>query len=288
MAQRKPKRLSTHRDLSSRQWAWEFLRFNVEYRRAYAEWENLPDAVRNLSVSDGIPLHACPPDTPMSYFDVVPAALDNETVGEWLSRTSDEREKGWSLRPSSRLKSPKEFLISEWVNPSESPLPKAREYIWNHHDVESVVGLFHERNKPFFSPLIPRPLANIHEIAFIVDVRSPLAFLEKNFKDAVLAYRSKLQEIGLGEPPIVYGGKTIINSGGIYDDYVRILQRLDDGETEEEIKWTVRRDSPRLDSNSPYIDKVRKQIPQAIELRDGGYKKIAYKDDFTGELKTKP
>lgn len=287
MAQRKPKRLSTHRDLSSRQWAWEFLRFNAEYRSAYAEWKHLPDAVRNFSSVGDIPLCNCEPDTPMSYFDVVPAALDNETVGEWLSRTSDERKNGWRLRPSSRLKPPKEFLISEWVDPSLSPLPKEKEYIWDQFNVASIVGLFFERNKPFFAENSNLSLTNIHELAFVFDVRSPMAFLEKQFKNAVHAHRAKLREFGLGEPPILYSGKTIINSTGVYEDYVQILKRLDDGETEEEIKHTERRNSPRVNESSTYPDKVRKQIPQAIELRDGGYKRIVYKDDFVGELKPK-
>ncbi|HRK38738.1 MAG TPA: hypothetical protein PK347_10135 [Burkholderiaceae bacterium] len=280
MAQRKPIRRSTHRDLSSRQWAWEFLRFNVEYRRAYAEWEHLPDAVRNLSVSDGIPLHACPPGTPMSYFDVVPAALDNETVGEWLSRTSDERKKGWRLGPSSRLKPPKEFLISEWVDPLLSPLPKEKEHIWDQFDMESVGGLVNEKHMPKFASVFLRPLTDVHELALIVDVRSPLAILERQFKDAVIAYRSNLNNRKMGDAPHFYKAKKYINNAGIYEEYVRILQRLADGENENDIRYTESKDSPRLEYGTPYPEKVKKQIPVAIQLRNEGYKEIAYTDEL--------
>ena len=48
MAQRKPKRSASHMSLSSRQWAWEFLRFNAKYRNAYAAWLAIPDSVRNF------------------------------------------------------------------------------------------------------------------------------------------------------------------------------------------------------------------------------------------------
>ena len=94
MTKRKPKRLSTHTELSSRQWAWEFLRFNLEYRKAYAAWMLIPESVRNPQSLNGIPLAGCPPNTPMSYFEVTPAAQPNETVSEWLLRTKDDREEG--------------------------------------------------------------------------------------------------------------------------------------------------------------------------------------------------
>lgn len=286
MAQRKPKRPVTDRSLSSKQWAWEFLRFNEEYRRAYAAWSKLPDAVRNVSVSSaGIPLGDCPPDTPMSYFDVTPVADENETVSGWLARTEEERKSGWSVQPSSKLTPPKDFLISEWVDPMVSPLPKDKEHIWDGFDVESVVGLVTDKHLPKRAAVSVRPLTDIHELAFIVDVRSPLVALEKKFKEAVLSHRSALYARGVGEGPVPYDGKTVINSGGIYENLIVILQRLDQGETEDDVRLKEKAGGQKLPHWSPYIDNMKTQIPYALALRDGGYKLIAYRDDFVGSLK---
>jgi hypothetical protein len=288
MAQRKPIRPVTGRALSSRQWAWEFLRFNAEYRKAYAEWLELPEAVRNASVSStGTPLGDCPPDTPMSFFKVTPFAKIDETVSEWLARTEVERNFGWSVEPSSKFIPSNDFLIAEWVDPKVTPLPKVKEQIWDKFDVETVAGLVTDRHLPKRAAVSIRPLTDIHELALIVDVRSPLVDLEKQFKKAVLSHREALRARGIGDEPDVYGGKVIINNRGIYDEYIRILQRLDDGETEEEIRYHEQTNAPRLKLGESYTERVKKQIPKAIELRDGGYKRIAYRDDHLGDLKPK-
>lgn len=285
MAQRKLKRRATDRALSSKQWAWEFLRFNADYRKAYAEWLELPEAVRNVLSSHGTPLGDTPPDTSMSYFDVTPVALENETVFEWLARTEVERKFGWSTQPSAKLKPPKDFLISEWIDPKITPLPKDREHIWDRFEVETVVGLVTDKHLPKFAAVSIRPLVDIHELAFIVDVRSPLVALQAQFRDAVLSHRKSLRTRVVGGQPEVYGGKVIINNRGIYDQYVRILARLDDGETEEDIRFHETKSAPRLKYEDSYPERVKKQIPKAIELRDGGYKEIAYRDDYVGDLK---
>lgn len=223
----------------------------------------------------------------MSYFDVTPVADESETVSGWLARTEEERKSGWGVQPSSKLTPPKDFLISEWVDPKVSPLPKEKEHIWDRFDVESVVGLVTDKHLPKRAAVSVRPLTDIHELAFIVDVRSHLGTLEKQFKQAVLSHREELRARSIGGEPDVYGGKYIINNRGIYDEYVRILQRLDDGETEEEIRYHERRNSPRSESGDPYNERVKKQMSQAFELRDDGYKRIAYRDDHEGDRKPK-
>jgi hypothetical protein len=288
MAQRKPKRPSNDRALSSKQWAWEFLRFNGEYRKAYAAWMELPHAVRVVAASStGIPLGDCPPSTPMSYFDVTPLASANETVAEWLLRTQEERKSGWSIQASSELAPPREFLISEWIDPKSSPLPKEKEHIWDKFGVESVVGLVTDKHLPKPAVVSVGRLTDMHELAFIVDVRSPLAALEKQFKDAVLSHRDALRAHEVGEEPDIYGGKAIINSGGIYEKYVVILKRLDQGETEDDVRYKQTTGGPRLPHWDAYIANMKTQIPDAIAMREGGYKKIAYRDDFVGDLKKK-
>jgi hypothetical protein len=221
----------------------------------------------------------------MTNFDVTSVALKNETVSEWLARTEVERNFGWGVQPSSKLMPPEDFLISEWVDPRISPLPKDKEHIWNKFDVETVVGLVKDKHLPKRAAVSVRPLIDIHELAFIVDVRSPLVVLEAQFRDAVLSHRKALRARGVGEDPEVYRGKAIINNRGIYDEYLQILQRLDDGETEEDIRYHERKNAPRSKYVDSYPERVKKQIPKAIELRDGGYKEIAFRDDYVGELK---
>ncbi|WP_367848899.1 hypothetical protein [Rhodoferax sp. WC2427] len=222
----------------------------------------------------------------MSYFDVTPLARANETVAEWLSRTEEERKSGWKIAASSRLAPPREFLISEWIDP-QSPLPKEKEHIWDKFGVESVVGLVTDKHLPQRAAVAVGQLTDMHELAFIVDVRSPLAFLEKQFKDAVLSHRETLLARAVGEQPDVYGGKAIINSGGIYEKYIVILNRLDQGETEDDIRYKQTTGGPRLPHWDAYIANMKTQIPDAIAMREGGYRKIAYRDDFVGDLKKK-
>ena len=287
MAQRKPKRSASHIALSSRQWAWEFLRFNAEYRNAYAAWMAIPESVRNFEAvsSVGVPLGDCPPETQMSYFDVSPSALSGETVAEWLSRTQNERKSGWGVQASSQLAPPDEFLISEWIDPNVTPLPKDKEHIWDNFEVESVGGLVEGRHARAAALL--RPLEDIHELAVIVDVRMSKSRLEQEFKNAILNYRDRVRSKNTALELAVYDGKSGINYGGIYEKYVTILQRLDKGETEDDVRRKETPDGLKLPSGSAYIDNMKTQIPNAIALRDGGYKSVAYRDDFVGNLKAK-
>lgn len=236
--------------------------------------------------SGGKPLGNCPPDTPMSYFEVTPKALPDETVEDWLLRTTSERESGWGIQASSQLAPPDEFLISDWIDPNISPLPKDKEHIWDNFEVESVGGLVGERHAR--TPALLRPLTEFHELAVIVDVRMSLSLLEKHFKNAVLDYRDRLRSKKVALELAVYDGKSGINYGGVYEKYIEILKRLEQGETEEDVLYKETAEGPRLHHWSSYVDRTEKQLEQAIALRDGGYKVIAYRDDFVGNLKVKP
>lgn len=287
MTQRKPKRSTKHIALSSRQWAWEFLRFNAAYRDAYAEWMRLPDSVRKfkgMSV-DGTPLGDCPPETPTSYFDVKPSALPGETVAEWLFRTEKERESGWGVQASNELAPPKEFMICDWVDPTVSPLPKEKEHVWENFEVESVGALV--EGPPARLGVQLRPLSHIHELGVIVDVRMPMTRLVQDFKNAVLAYRDKVQSQNKIMTLETYSGKPNINNGGIYEKLIAILKRLDQGESEDEVRHKETADGPRLDYWAPYITNMKTQFPAALAMRDGGYKQIIFRDDFVGQLKKK-
>ncbi len=152
---------------------------------------------------------------------MTPFAKIDETVSEWLARTEVERNFGWSVEPSSKFIPSNDFLIAEWVDPKVTPLPKVKEQIWDKFDVETVAGLVTDRHLPKRAAVSLRPLTDIHELALIVDVRSPLVDLEKQFKKAVLSHREALRARGIGDEPDVYGGKVIINNRGIYDEYIR-------------------------------------------------------------------
>lgn len=221
----------------------------------------------------------------MLYFKVTPFAKKHETVSEWLARTEDERKSGWSVGPSTKRTLQKKFLISEWIDPKVSPLPKEKEHIWDNFSVDVVDGLVTDKHMPKRAAVSVPPLTDIHELAFIVDVRSPLVALEKKFKEAVLSHRAVLYARGVGEGPVPYDGKTVINSGGIYEKLIVILQRLDQGETEDDVRLKDKAGGQKLPHWSPYIDNMKTQIPDALALRDGGYKLIAYRDDFVGSLK---
>lgn len=223
----------------------------------------------------------------MSYFDVSPVALKKETVAEWLTRTEEARKSGWSLAPSLRKSPRKKFLISEWIDPKLSPLPIDKEYIWGKFSWETFDGLhvFSSRRPSRKGLAFVRPLQDIHEIAVICDVRDSLASLEKNFKTAVNSHREQLAAQRYKVELNSYSGAPNINYKGIYDDYVEILRRLDDGESEEDIRFTEYRGAERQVSGESYHERLKKQIPKAISLRDGGYKDIAYRDDFFGSLK---
>jgi hypothetical protein len=59
----------------------------------------------------------------------------------------------------------------------------------------------------------------------------PMTRLVQDFKNAVLAYREKVQSQNKIMTLETYSGKPNINNGGIYEKLVTILKRLDQGES---------------------------------------------------------
>lgn len=284
MAGRPKKAPQNSRELSPRQWAWEFLRFNLAYRTAYAEWMLRPLSVRDLKRPDGkMPLLACPPDTPMSLFVVQPAASVGETVGAWITRTEESRRKGWSLGHAPSVTPQPQFGISKWIDPEATPLSKDDETIFDKLTLD-VFAELNEREHPRQKPLAIT-VADIKksEVVIKIDVLHPIGFLNESIQQLVLQQRKLL--LKAGELPLEFyeGGKSF-NPAGVYESYAKILQRISDGESKSEI-IRITPGGERVASDDSYADRTKKQYPVALALRDEGYRHIAYYNDFIGQVR---
>ena len=248
-----------------------------------------PDAVRNPWPPEADePFVGCPPDTPMTLYKTTPKALRGETVAAWLLRTADTRKQGFSVGLA-EITSPFDvFGIGEWIDPSVSPLPKEKEHIWSEFrlrvDGAFVNGKF-ERGAPDFQAPPLKPVA--HELVVVVDVRAPLTFVTAALTDAVQKHRQLLIRV-LGESgEVLNEGKSTVNPAGVFEAYVQILQRLDGGETMEDVRRRQAPSTPKLAHYESAVEQMKKRIPRALALRDGGYKFIAYQDDFLNRTKRK-
>lgn len=284
MASRPKKLPKNSRDLSPRQWAWEFLRFNPAYRAAYSEWMSLPLSVRDLKrTGGGMPLLACPPETSMSLFFSQPAALNGETVGDWIIRTEESRRERWSIGHAPSVTPQARFGISKWIDPETTPLPNADENIFGRLAVDVFADL-NDREHPRHKPLAIT-VADIKksEVVVKIDVLHPLGFLNESIRQIVLKQRELLQKIGISSLHLYEGAKSF-NPAGVYESYVKILQRINNGESKSEIIH-VTPDGEHVDSDHSYAVRTKKQYPVALALRDEGYRHIAYYEDFIGQLR---
>lgn len=284
MAGRPKKAPKNSRELSPRQWAWEFLRFNLAYRAAYAEWMLRPLSVRDLKRPDGkMPLLACPPDTPMSLFVVQPAASVGETVGAWITRTEESRRKGWSLGHAPSVTPQPQFGISKWIDPETTPLPQCDEIIFDKLTLD-VYAELNEHEHPRQKPLTIT-VADIKksEVVIKIDVLHPIGFLNESIQQLVLQQRKLL--LKAGELPLeLYEGGKSFNPAGVYEAYTKILQRISDGESKSEI-IRITPGGERVASDDAYADRTKKQYPVALALRDEGYRHIAYYNNFIGQVR---
>ena len=284
MAGRTKKVPKNSRELSPRQWAWEFLRFNPAYRAAYAEWMSLPLSVRDLKrAAGGMPLLACPPETSMSLFFSQPVALNGETVGDWISRTEESRREGWSVGHAPSVTPQAHFGISKWIDPEITPLPKADENIFGRLTVD-VFAELNDREHPRQKPLAVT-VADIKktEVVVKIDVLHPIGFLNESIRQIVLKQRELLRRIGITSLDS-YEGLKSFNPAGVYEAYVKILQRINNGESKSEI-INVTPDGERVASDHSYAVRTKKQYPVALALRDEGYRHIAYYEDFIGQVR---
>ena len=84
--------------------AWEFLRRNPRYQNAYAEWEAIPERLKEAKFR---------PDDNTDLLICDPQANPHETVGQYMKR--HERKLGYTIEV--RSPEPGEFHLEEFVDP---------------------------------------------------------------------------------------------------------------------------------------------------------------------------
>lgn len=311
---------------TSRQWAWEFLRRNPAYREAYAQWMELPEAVRLLQITKPDLCELLSEKIPMSYFVVEdPLCLDKkwnenlrryakvkdlskispchsnkgmkplkgESLKEWRERTREIRgEISYSIRHSSSILPKKKFGIKKWIDPEISPLPVSDADIFEELKFEVYAEFLNSENfrhKPCSTSVL-----NIErtEIVLKIDVMQPINFLKEQLDKVVQEQREIILKI-MEEYPgyfcgkkdgiyFEYKGRGTINKGGIYNQYLKILDKILKGESRKDILYAdLGFSRPRSIDN--YVETMEKRYNEAISIRDIEYRKIAYFDDYRGE-----
>lgn len=112
-------------DFNALQWAWEFLRRNPEYRKDYDRIKHVPELWLGRQAMDENDEAVLKLST--DWFDLEPCTLPGErTLGEWLARVK-KGGRSWYCEVNSR--SPLNYLIEQWMDPNEGPLPaECRDY----------------------------------------------------------------------------------------------------------------------------------------------------------------
>lgn len=312
---------------SSRQWAWEFLRRNLAYRDAYAQWMALPEAVRSLDINTQELCLSLSDEIPMSLFVVEEQQqLDDkwheklsgkskaedfaavspfhpkkgvepllgENLKEWHERTLEIRkEAGFAISHSSSILPKERFGIKKWIDPEVSPLPESEADIFSELKFEVYAEFCeseHFRQKPCSVSVgeIKRT-----EVVLKIDVMQPIGYLKNELEILVKEQRKFIEKIMKDKPQYflkevgdiyhVYEGQDKFNRSGIYGEYIELLDRIIKGESEDKIVH-VKPGFGRVRSSDNYAKKMRHRFNTATELRDNGYRKIAYFDDYAGSI----
>lgn len=311
---------------SSRQWAWEFLRRNPAYRDAYAQWMALPEAVRSLNIKTQELCRSLSDEIPMSFFVVEEQQqLDDtwheklsgkskaedfaavspfhpkkgvepllgENLKEWHERTLEIRkEVGFTLGHSSSILPKERFGIKKWIDPEISPLPESEADIFSELKFEVYAEFCeseHFRQKPRSISIgeIERT-----EIVLKIDVEQPINFLKNKLEQIVREQRSFIEKIRERKPEFFsggykdYDGPGSLNNGGIFNEYLKILDRILKGESKDNIIY-VEPGFGRVRSNDEYAERMKKRYESAIKFRDADYLKIPYFDDYQGAIRNK-
>ncbi|MDH0202138.1 DUF6499 domain-containing protein [Comamonas aquatica] len=311
---------------SSRQWAWEFLRRNPAYRDAYAQWMALPEAVRSLNINTQELCRSLSDEIPMSYFVIEEhqqldgkwheklngkskaedfAAVSpfhpkkgvepllGENLKEWHERTLEIRkEAGFTFGHSSSILPKERFGIEKWIDPAISPLPESEADIFSELKFEVYAEFCeseHFRQKPCSISIgkIERT-----EIVLKIDVEQPINFLKNKLEQIVREQRRFIEKIRERKPEFFsggykdYDGPGSLNNGGIFNEYLKILDRILKGESKDNIIY-VEPGFGRVRSNDEYAERMKKRYESAIKFRDADYLKIPYFDDYQGAIRNK-
>ena len=311
---------------SSRQWAWEFLRRNPAYREAYAQWMALPEAVRSLNINTQELCRSLSDEIPMSLFVVEEQQqLDDkwheklsdkskaedfatvspfhpkkgvepllgENLKEWHERTLEiRREAGFSIGHSSSILPKERFGIDKWIDPEISPLPESETDIFGELKFEVYAEFCeseHFRQKPCSISIgeIERT-----EVVLKIDVEQPINFLKNKLEQIVREQRGFIEKIKGRNPEFFdggyndYDGPGSLNSGGVFNHYLKILDRILKGESKDDIIY-MEPGFGRVRSNDEYAERMKKRYESAINFRDVDYLKIPYFDDYQGAIRNK-
>lgn len=218
--------------------------------------------------------------------------LVGENLKEWHHRTQKLRQgAAFSMRLSSSILPKEEFGIDKWIDPKISPLPETDADIFGKLNFEVYAEFCDSEN--FRQKLCSISVNEIKrtEIVLKIDVRQPLSFLKSKLEEIVNKQRFHLFKIieeksnylskheGDSEIIMTYRGDDKLNVGGIFDEYLKILDRILNGEAKKRIvHW-----DPKfgwVKNKSKFAGKMKKQYDKAVKIRDFEYREIAYFDDY--------
>lgn len=221
--------------------------------------------------------------------------LLGESLKEWHERTLEiRRETVFSIGLSSSILPKARFGLKKWVDPEVSPLPESDADIFEELKFEAyakILKLEHFRDKP--CSISVGDIART-EVVLKIDVMQTMHYLKNQLEKIVKEQRALILEIMERKPNyfsgkkggiyFAYKGKGSINKGGVYKEYLKILDRILMGESKRDI-ISVEPGFARSRSDDNYVETMEKRYDEAIVIRDTDYRKIAYFDDYRGELR---
>lgn len=220
---------------SANQWAWEFLRRNLEYQSDYKTLITASKLKTSPNKSNGYGF---------GRFAYDPAPLPNENYDDYRIRVKKEN------IPSIRSEPLSQYLSAKWkLDKLIDPLKKTTKF--SQSDFVREVG-FGEHEIASFAFL------SENEIALSFDLRQPTKVLLSEAKKILDEYREdfKIKE------------KERRKSVNLYSTYLRLLDAKTAGATNKEmgevIPSYVKNERPEYNRNQ----KVRDSLAKAIQLRD--------------------
>ncbi|MEN2431929.1 DUF6499 domain-containing protein [Comamonas sp. F1-6] len=221
--------------------------------------------------------------------------LPGENLKEWHERTLEIRkEVGFTIFHSSSILPRERFGLKKWIDPEVSPLPESDADIFEELEFEVYAEFLkseHFRNKPCS---ISVGDVGRTEVVLKIDVMQPMNYLKEQLEKIVKEQRAFVLEIMELKPDYFsrkkggvyfeYKGKGSINKGGIYKEYLKILDRILMGESKKDI-ISIEPGFARSRSDDNYVETMEKRYDEALIIRDADYRKMAYFDDYRGELR---
>jgi len=221
--------------------------------------------------------------------------LLGENLKEWHERTLEIRkEVGFTICHSSSILPRERYGLKKWVDPFVSPLPESDADIFEELKFEVYAEFlksehFHDKPCSISVEDIERT-----EVVLKIDVMQPMHYLKNQLEKVVKEQRALILELIERKPDyfsgkkggiyFAYKGKGSINKGGVYKEYLKILDKILMGESRDEIIY-VESDFARSRSDDPDVETMEKRYDEALAIRDADYRKMAYFDDYRGEIR---